>query len=167
MIGGANRRVRVVIPFDDAREISDRCGMVKSVFGGESGPVRCGSDPTVWIGELLAQELRSAGFEVLGDDDALSKDAVRIDGAMVKLFVEPVIGGDFNWIETDIHVHLVVTSKSGLRAERDLFSKETIKPADPRRAAFYQESFEKTASRLARDMVKAIRELMDQYPQLG
>jgi len=55
-----------------------------------------------------------------GDDD-YRQSALHIDGALLKLFVEPVIGFWSGSLEADLSVKLRATTPTGLDAERSFF----------------------------------------------
>ena len=76
--GGAGRQVIVTVPFDDAREIRDRCGMKKNGYNMDTADAVCETDPNQWIAQLLADELRASGFTVLQPDDPHRASAVYV-----------------------------------------------------------------------------------------
>jgi hypothetical protein len=91
---------------------------------------------------------------------------VTIEGALLKLFAEPVLGPFLTTIETDLSVRLVATSRSGLRTERTFFVKgarESIVWTDK----CFDESLARGTQDLLAKMVEAVLELMKQYPELG
>jgi hypothetical protein len=164
--GGNQRQVIVTVPFSDARQIKDRCGIQKGGYGNETASAVCQGDPARWIAELLAAELKASGFTVLPAEDGARDSAVRIDGTLVKIFVEPVVGFWSATVETDLSVTLVATSKTGLRAERTFFVKggkeSVIWPQ-----GIFNDSVAVGSRELLDKMVNAILELMKRYPELG
>jgi len=163
--GGHGREVTVVAPFQDERTIRDRCGMQKNGYNMDTADAVCQSDPAEWIAILLTAELRSAGFRVVeGSSEAA---AVRIEGALLKLFVEPVIGAWTGSLEADLSARLTVTSGSGLEAERLFFEKTWRGGQVLSHSGAYQIALERAARGIVGDMVAAIAELLDRYPQLG
>jgi hypothetical protein len=164
--GGHGRKVQVVIPFADQRTITHRCGMKKGALGGESGDILCNTKPAEWVAQRLADELRASGFTVVESDAPVADGTLRIEGALLTLFVEAIIW-HYNIIETDIQVELVATSGDGLRAERVFFVKKAIHGANVRFAKFYQESLNLAARHMASRMVEAILELLEAYPTVG
>ena len=127
----------------------------------------CQSDPLQWIAKLLADELRASGFEVIGSDASHDAGAVIIHGALKKLFVEPVIGMWSGSLETDLETTLTVSSDNGLRAERTFFVKGVQKGVMFSTLGPYHSSLTQASQASLREMVSAIIELMDRYPQLG
>jgi hypothetical protein len=115
--GGQGREVIVSIPFSDAREIRDRCGMMKNGYNMDTADAVCQSDPNTWIAKLLADELRTSGFSVLTGDEDTRPSAVRVEGSLLKLFVEPVIGFWAGSLEADLSVELRATTQTGLDAK--------------------------------------------------
>jgi hypothetical protein len=164
--GGDQRHVIVIVPFFDAREITNRCGMQRSGYGNETASAYCEGDPVQWIAALLAGELKGSGFTVLSAEQGARDGALKIEGVLLKLFAEPVIGPWRTTIETDLSVKLVATSRSGLRAERTFFVKGDQGSIIWTQETF-NESFRKGTRELVRKMVEGILELMKQYPELG
>ena len=121
--GGRGRQVVVAVPFSDQRTLGDRCGMQKNGYNMDTAAAVCQSDPNGWIAQLLADELRASGFEVLTNEEPHRPGAVRIDGSLLKLFVEPVQGAWTGSLEADLSVKLRATSETGLDAERTFFVK--------------------------------------------
>lgn len=157
----------VIIPFTDDREIRERCGMQKNGYNMDTADAICQSDPSAWIAELLADELRASGFTVLSQDRPHRPGAVRIEGSLLKVFVEPVIGFWSGTLEADLSVKLSATTETGLEAERTFFVKgwkggvaaSTMQP--------FHTSLNRATQALLEEMVRAIMELMDQHPELG
>jgi hypothetical protein len=164
--GGAQRQVIITAPFADARQITKRCGMQRNGYGDETASAYCEGDPAQWFAALLADELRASGFAVLASEEGARDSALRIDGVLLKIFAEPVIGPWLTAIETDLSVKLVATSRSGLRAERTFFVK-----GDREAIVWTQGTFNDSLDRGTREllgkMVEDILELMKRYPQLG
>lgn len=164
--GGNQRQIVLTLPFADARQVPALCGVQKSGYGDETATVYCESDPARWIAQALAAELVKSGFTVLSADEGAPDTAVRIEGALLRLFAEPVVGPWSTTIETDLSVRLVATSRTGLRTERTFFVKggrESIVWT----AKCFNESLERGTQDLLAKMVEAILELMKQYPELG
>jgi hypothetical protein len=165
--GGNGRQVIIVIPFSDEREIRDRCGMQKNGYNMDTADAICQSDPTVWIAKLLADELRTSGFTVLEEGAAQRPSALRIYGSLIKLFVEPVLGMWSGSLEADLSVRLRATTATGLEAERTFFVKGwkggvMISTTQP-----YLTAMHRATQAMLDEMVRAVLELMDRYPQLG
>jgi hypothetical protein len=164
--GGNQRQVVVAIPFSDARQIKDRCGVQKGGYGNETATAVCQGDPARWIAELLAGELKASGFTVLAAEDGARDSALRLEGILLKIFAEPVVGFWSATVETDLSVKLVATSKTGLRAERTFFVK-----GEEQSVIWPQGIFNDSVANGSRDllgkMVNAILELMKLHPELG
>jgi len=165
--GGRDRQVVVVIPFSDAREIRNRCGMQKNGYNMDTADAVCQSDPNTWIARLLADELRASGFSVRTGDDDNRKSALHIDGALLKLFVEPVMGFWSGSLEADLSVKLRATTQTGLDAERTFFLKgwrggQMASTKNP-----FHTALDRATQALLEEMVRSITELMDAYPELG
>jgi hypothetical protein len=164
--GGNQRQVIVTAPFADARQITHRCGMQKGGFGNETADAVCQGEPVQWIAALLASELKASGFTVLPAEGNARASALKIEGVLLKIFAEPVVGFWTTTVETDLNVRLVVTSGTGLRAERTFFVKgELTSVIWPQ--GIFNDSLENGARELLAQMVNAILELMKQYPELG
>jgi hypothetical protein len=164
--GGNQRQVIVAIPFSDAREIKDRCGIQKGGYGNETASAFCQGNPAQWIAELLASELKSSGFVVLATEDGARDSALRIGGVLLKIFAEPVVGFWSGTVETDLSVKLVATSKTGLHAERTFFVKgEEQSVIWPQ--GIFNDSVANGSRELLGKMVNAILELVTLFPELG
>jgi hypothetical protein len=164
--GGNQRQVIVAIPFQDARQGSNRCGVQKGGFGNETATAVCQGNPAEWIAALLAQELRASGFTVLPSDEGARDTALKIEGVLLKIFAEPVVGFWSATVETDLNVKLVATSKTGLQAERTFFAKgEETSVIWPQ--GIFNDSVASGSRDLLSKMVQAIIELMKRYPELG
>jgi hypothetical protein len=164
--GGAQRQVIIAMPFADARRITNRCGLQRNGYGDETARAYCEGDPAQWIATLLADELRASGFTVLASEEGARDSALKIDGVLLKIFAEPVIGPWLTAIETDLSVKLVATSRTGLRAERTFFVKgdrESIVWTE----GTFNDSLKRGTGELLGKMVEEILELMKRYPQLG
>jgi len=163
--GGNQRQVIVIVPFADGRPKPDSCGIQKGGYGNETARGICQGNPATWLAEFLARELKTSGFTVLSAEDG-KESALKIEGTLLKLFVEPVVGFWTTTIESDLQVKLVATSRIGLRAQRTFFVKgELTSIIWPQ--GMFNDSLEDGVHRLLRNMVQAILELMKQYPQLG
>lgn len=164
--GGKGRRVVVVRPFTDQRQQPNRCGMQKNGYNQDTADAVCRIPPDEWIAGLLADELRAAGFAVLPSAEGAPGDAVTIAGALLQLFVEPIAGMFSVSCEADFQVRLDVTSKSGLRASRTFFVKGVWKGFSGVTGPF-QVALKRATDGMLEEMVTALVELLDRYPQLG
>lgn len=159
--GGNHRQIVMPEYFTDNRT-GQLCGMKK--YGNAS--VTCRGNPAQWLAALLANELRASGFTVLSDKEIVRDNALRLDGVLLTLFAEPVLGYWSTTVETDLSVTLVATSKTGLHAERTFFVKgESTSYISPQ--FIFNSSLKDGVRQLMGKMVEAILELMRQYPQLG
>src|SRR5574341_521153 len=164
--GGNERQVVVAVPFSDARQIKDRCGVQKGGYGNETANAFCVGDPAQWIATFLASELKASGFTVLPAEGRARDSALRIEGVLLKVFAEPVVGFWATTVETDLNVKLVATSRTGLHAERMFFVKGEVTSVIWTQGIF-NDSLENGTRELLTKMVEAILELMKQYPELG
>ena len=163
---GNGRQVIVTSPFADQRQDPRRCGMQKNGYNVDTANAVCRVEPTSWIAQLLADELRASGFTVVAADAAHRPGALRIDGTLLQLFVEPIAGAFSVSCEADLQVRLVVTSETGLRAERTFFAKGEWHGFAGITGPF-QTSLKRGTEDILGQMIDAIIEIMDKYPQLG
>lgn len=163
--GGDGRQVVIMRNVKDERSTPDKCGIQKNGYNMETAKATCSMEPAAWVSQILATELKAAGFDVV-DESAAKASAMRIDGSVLQVFVEPVIGFSTISLETDIHLRLVATSKTGLLAERDFFVKGT-ESGLVARAGNFETSFDRASRQVVKDMVAAVISLMNRYPQLG
>jgi hypothetical protein len=164
--GGNQRQVIVTVPFADERQIKNRCGMQKGGFGNETANAVCQGDPAQWLAAFLATELKASGFRVLPAEDGARDSALKIDGLLLKIFAEPVVGVWSTTVESDLNVKLVATSRTGLHAERTFFAKGELTSVIWTQGIF-NDSLEDGVRALLARMVEAILDLMKQYPELG
>lgn len=164
--GGAGREVVVTVPFADERAQPHRCGCQKNGYNMDTANVICRTPPAEWIADVLADELRAAGFRVVRADAPHRASALRIEGALLQLFVEPFAGTFSASCEADLSVRLVATSETGLRASRTFFAKGSWKGFSGVTGPF-QVATERATQEALRAMVEAVIELMNRYPQLG
>lgn len=164
--GGNQRQVIVAIPFRDARQSTGRCGVQKGGYGNETTDAVCQGNPAEWIATLLARELTASGFTVLSSEEGARDSALKLDGVLLKIFAEPVVGFWSTTVESDFNVKLVATTKTGLHAERTFFSKgELTSVIWPQ--GIFNDSVRRGTRDLLSKMVEAILELMKRYPELG
>lgn len=171
-VKAAGREVVVIAPFGDLRPQQHRCG-IKKTSTGESASIYCRTPPSVWIGTLLIDGLRQAGFRVRSDAPA-SSTALRIEGTLTQLFVEPDVRGGYFVLagyhgyqpEADIGVKLVGHTSDGLRAERSFYVKGVGKPQDGDLQRNYEVAVEEAATLLTNEMAKAVGDLVDEVAQL-
>jgi hypothetical protein len=164
--GGNGRQVVVALPFHEQRSQPQRCGMQKNGYNMDTAKAICREEPTRWLAQLLADELRATGFTVVAADAPRRPGALLIDGTLLQLFVEPLAGAFSVSCEADIQVRLVATSETGLHAERTFFTKGRWEGFAGITGPF-QTSLKRASEGLLDEMVRAILEIMDRYPQLG
>ncbi len=162
--GGNRRTVQVVVPFLNERP-THRCGIQKNGLNMATATVHCSSEPAWWLAELLARELRTAGFDVATSTPS-SPNAVRLEGHLLQFFLEPVVGAFTFSPEADIHVRLVASSLSGLLAERDFYVK-SIETSVFGSESNFQLASDGAAREIVANMVSAVLDLMDRYRDLG
>jgi len=157
-----HREVIVVTPFRDSRVTGSRCGMKKNGYNMDTADVSCNQQPQVWVSRLLSDGLRRAGFavkEVSNFRNERNADGgLLLQGSLVKLFSEPVLGFWSSSIETDISVKLMAKTRSGLRAQRVFFSKGTAVASLSERDA-YEASIRDATDDLIKNMVGSVIEL--------
>lgn len=159
-------RVVLLMPFADQRSMPQRCGMQKNGYNMDTASAYCEVPPPLWLSQALTQGLTSAGFRVVSSPAGQGASAVQIEGAVLQFFIEPDIGFMTVSPEADISVKLVVTSRSGLRAERTFYFKGIEVSL-----LSTEENFQRAANTATRqavtEMVRAIASLLDRFPPLG
>lgn len=163
---GRGREVILVTPFADQRPFPARCGMKKNNIDMDTADVLCSVPPPRWLSGALAHALTTAGFRVKTNPASQTTASVRIDGTVLQFFLEAYHGFFLVTPEADISVRLVVSSQSGLYAERTFYVKGA-KPSVVCKADDYQEAADNGTKDAVTAMVKAIATLLDRYPQLG
>jgi hypothetical protein len=163
---GRGREVIVLSPFVDSRLETTRCGMQKNGYDSETADVKCTLPPGRWLADELAIELTRAGYKPLRVDAVPGPNTVVVHGEVWKLFLEPVHHFWTLTVEGDFAANLVVTSPSGLRAERGFFVKGEEKSMASSQGVF-QAASDSASHSLARQMVQSLTELLDRYPDLG
>jgi hypothetical protein len=163
---GRGREIIVLSPFADGRPEVARCGMQKNGYGSDTADVKCTEPPGRWFADELAVALTRAGFRPLRSDAVPGPTTVVVRGSVRQLFLEPVHHFWTLTVEGDFSANLVVTSPSGLHAERAFFVKGE-KTAMASTAGVFQDAADSASYRIARDMVQSLTELLDRYPDLG
>jgi hypothetical protein len=163
---GRGREVVLQMPFADQRPFPSRCGMQKNGYNMDTATVNCTVPPPLWLSQALAQGLVSAGFRVRTSPEAQQASSVRVDGAVLQFFAEPVVGAFSASPEADISVKLLLTSPSGLRAER-VFYLKGIETSLMSTEDNFQKATDSSTRQAVTAMVSAIASLLDRYPQLG
>jgi hypothetical protein len=162
--------VVLVTPFIDARSDRHRCGM-KKAWSQESARVECGGQPGEWLAELLAQELRSAGFQVYEKQAPPGLAAVRIEGILTQLFIEPDVASDYyvfyaktHYIpEADVGVTLIAKGDR-FEAERRFYFKGAGEYMSGGLESNFQRALDESVKEAVRDMTWAIADLVEVAP---
>lgn len=162
---GRARAVSVDVPFDDQRLDRSRCGTQKNGYNTETAPVVCQVPPETWLASALMQGLERSGFHAVANSP-WGPATVRIHGELQQFFVEPKLNVFTFEPEADIAVRLVVTSASGLNAERRFYFKG-VKPALLGTEDQFQAASRMATQAAVQAMVQAIVSLLDRYPALG
>jgi hypothetical protein len=140
--------------------------MQKNGYNMDTASVECTEAPGQWFADELALELTRAGYKPLRSDAVPGPTTVVLHGAVRQLFLEPVHHFWTLTVEGDFAASLVVTSPSGLHAERNFFVKgEQTSWASTENT--FQHAADNATHRLARAMVTSLTELLDRYPDLG
>jgi hypothetical protein len=140
--------------------------MQKNGYNMDTASVYCTVPPSEWLSQALEQGLVNAGFHVRTQKQAQSSSAVRINGAVLQFFVEPEVGAITFTPEADISLKLIVTSQSGLRAER-VFYVKGVETSLVGTEENFQKATDASTTQAVTAMVGAIGSLLDRYPQLG
>lgn len=162
---GRGREIVVDTSFADRRPFPSRCGMQKNGYNIDTADVRCTVPPPVWLSAALKQGLVSAGFQVRESNEPRTASAVHVEGAVLQFFVEPDVGFVTFTPEADISVKLVVTSASGLLAER-VFYVKAIEESLVGTEDNFQKAADEGTRQVVQAMVTAIATLLDRYPQM-
>ena len=168
---GQGRAVTVVVPFTDRRSVAGRCGMQKNGYNMDTADATCDQPPAEWLARRLLSELDSAGFHTISatepenpPTDSATTDAARVEGSLLKLFVEPVIGFWSGSLEADLHVRLRVTRPDGLEAEREFFSKGILAGQMVSVTPAFESALRSATSTMMDEMVLGIAQLLGDYP---
>jgi hypothetical protein len=169
---GKGRTVAVVVPFTESRSIRDRCGMQKNGYNMDTADATCDQTPTDWLAQRLLSELNAAGFQATRaaetadtSQESTTVGSARVEGALLKLFVEPVIGFWSGSLEADLHASLRVTRPDGLDAEREFFSKGVLAGQMVSVTPAFESALRSATSTMMDEMVLGIAQLLDDHPQ--
>lgn len=167
----AGRPVVVMAPsFVDERTDRGRCGM-KKVGSKPAGRVDCDAPPNQWLAALLVDELRAAGFQVYDHEAPPDQPAVRIEGFLTQLFVEPDVETNYYVLhssgryipEADIAVRLVARG-ANFEAERRFYVKGVGGYMGGAMESNFQLALDNSTRKSLRVMVDAIGELVNLAP---
>lgn len=167
---GGSPAIVMAPSFVDERPDRGRCGMKKAA-GKPAGRVDCDAAPNQWLAKLLVDELRAAGFRVYDREAPSGQPAVRIEGFLTQLFVEPdveasyyvVDGGGYYVPEADIAVRLVASGAS-FQAERRFYVKAVGEDTGGALESNFQLALDNSTRESLRRMVAAIGELVNLAP---
>jgi hypothetical protein len=169
---GKGRAVAVAVPFTDRRSIRSRCGMQKNGYNMDTASATCDQSPAEWLAERLLAELNLAGFQATqatetedASNDSAATGAARVEGSLLKLFVEPVIGFWSGSLEADLHARLRVTRPDGLEAEREFFSKGILGGQMMSLTPAFESALRRASTTMMDDMVLGIVQLLDEHPR--
>lgn len=169
---GKDRVVVVVVPFAERRSDRTRCGMQKNGYNMDTAGATCDQSPSEWLAKRLLSELDSAGFQAIeasesrpGSDEPAATGSPRVEGSLLKLFVEPVIGFWSGSLEADLHARLRLTRSDGLDAEREFFSKGIQPGVMASVTPAYESALRRATQTMMDEMVLGIAQLLDDYPQ--
>ncbi len=162
--------VVLVTPFADARPDRTRCG-VKRVFNKESARITCDAAPGQWLADLLAQDLRAAGFRVYDKQAPPGQPVVRIEGVLTQLFIEPDAAMEYYVLyessyyipEADIAISLVATGEH-FEAERRFYFKGVGDYLGGGLESNHQRALDDAVRKGLGDMTMAIGELVNLAP---
>lgn len=118
---GGQGRALVIPAFVDQRQDKNRIGMQKNGFGMDTASALPDQSVETWLTNRLGAELQSAGFQIVSE--GANPKATKVQGHLLKLFVEPVQQWSTVDLETDLSVRVRVTRSDGLEAERLYFVK--------------------------------------------
>ena len=163
---GRGREIIVYAPFADARYEITRCGMQKNGYNMDTADVKCTEPPGRWVADALAIELHRAGYKPLRADAVPGPTTIVVRGTVYQLFLEPKHDFFTLTVEGDVSARLVVSTASGLLAERAFYVKGMETGLASTEATF-QASADKATRHIARAMVVALTQLLERYPDLG
>jgi hypothetical protein len=159
---GKGREIALISPFFDERPSTYRCGMRKNGYNTDTADVMCLLPPAKWLANALSQGLTSAGFRVSTGRNSQSPSAVIVQGVVLQFFVEPYLSFFTISPEADISVKLVVSTPSGLRAER-VFYVKGVEVSFTAAEYNFQAAAESATQQAVDAMVRAIASLLDRY----
>jgi hypothetical protein len=159
---GESRDIVLIRPFA-TRRTQSRCGMKKNGYNMDTASVFCGSAPESMLADVLAGQLRMAGFNVHGDPRAAGPSTIVLTGVVDQLFVEPKNNFFSVSFEADIGLTLTAKTASGLSARRTFYVKG-------QEATFFASeedmlrSLESGIRQLSFAVVGAVANLADRFP---
>ena len=147
---------------------------MKKTLNKPSASVACSAAPGQWLTELLAQELRAVGFRVYDKQAPPGQSAVRIEGVLTQLFIEPDVALDYYLFygrgsylpEADIAITLVARGEN-FEAERRFYVKGTGEWVDGGLERNHQRALDNSVKESLRSMTSAIAELRSEERRVG
>jgi uncharacterized lipoprotein YajG len=162
-VGKPSAGVVIVSPVTDQREIRDYIGVKKTAFGIPTAKIYPDRNVAVWLRERLKAELRTAGFDIARKGQPPS---ATVELALVRFFVEPVLGWDTEKFETDLAVRVKVTPPSGNSAEREYRTRGVAEGRTPSEKN-YTPSLEQATAELMKRLVPDILDLAGRSSEAG
>lgn len=159
---GGQGRALIIPTFVDQREVKDRIGMQKNNFGMDTANALPDQSVETWLTARLGEELRSAGFQIVSD--GTNAKATKVQGYILKLFIEPVVQWMTVDVETDLSVRIRVTRPDGVEAERQYFVKG-IDQGLASLAGSYTASLRKATDTLMKRIVADVINLLNRFPE--
>jgi hypothetical protein len=159
---GGQGRALIIPTFVDRREVKERVGMQKNNFGMDTASAVPDQSVDAWLTARLASELRSAGFQIVSEGP--NPKASRVQGYILKLFIEPVQQWMTVDLETDLSVRIRVTRPDGVEAERQYFVKG-VEQGLASLAGSYTASVRKATDTLMKRIVADVINLLNRFPE--
>jgi hypothetical protein len=141
--------------------------MKKNSYNIDTADILCSQDPLHWMAYRLVEQLQAAGFEVIPDDKSFSETTLVVGGRLEVFFSEPVIHFASVGTETDLSATLTVRTGNGLVATRTFYVKGEESSMIVWTFSLVDKPFRDAGDRIVRDMVVAILNLANRYPELG
>ena len=114
-----------------------------------------------WLTTRLGAELQSSGFQIVSE--GANSKAAKVEGYILKLFIEPVQQWATMDLETDFSVRIRVTRSDGLEAERRYFVKGVGQGLMSLGGA-YNASLSNATDTLMKRIVADIINLLNKFP---
>lgn len=159
---GGQGRTLIIPTFVDQRQVKDRIGMQKNNFGMDTASAVPDQSVDAWLTARLEAELRSAGFQIVSD--GANPKASKVQGYILKLFIEPVQQWMTVDLETDLSVRIRVTRPDGVEAERQYFVKG-VEQGLASLAGSYTASLKKATDTLMKRIVADVINLLNRLPE--
>lgn len=158
---GGQGRALIIPTFVDQRQIKERIGMQKNGYGMDTANAVPDQSVETWLTSRLGAELRSSGFQIVSE--GRDSKAAKVQGYILKLFIEPVMQWSTVDLETDFSVRLRVARADGLEAERRYFVKGVGQGLMSLSGA-YSASLNNATDALMKRIVADIINLLNRFP---